>query len=137
MTDDVTTDGTPKPLKGWEHYAKAAELAATAGLIYQRAQDASQRRGGLAPDAHAGMFREMHSVAALAQVHATLATAPLSGNPPTAAGAAGLAPKGYQCPACMHSTATHRGHGCDVRGCDCPQPFGRITPGDPDPEATR
>lgn len=39
------------------------------------------------------------------------------------------APKGYKCPACKHSTAGHREHGCDRDGCDCPAPFGRIMPG--------
>ncbi|MEU0078451.1 hypothetical protein ABZY58_11195 [Micromonospora tulbaghiae] len=45
------------------------------------------------------------------------------------------APKGFVCPACQHSCASHREHGCDAVGCDCPQPFGRIMPGDPSPTA--
>ena len=43
------------------------------------------------------------------------------------------APKGYQCPVCQHSITVHRYHGCDVETCECPQPFGRILPGDSNP----
>ena len=43
------------------------------------------------------------------------------------------APKGHRCPACSHSTTVHRVAGCDVDGCDCPAPYGRIMPGDADP----
>lgn len=43
------------------------------------------------------------------------------------------APKGYVCPACQHSTAMHREHGCDIGSCECSQPFGRIMPADPPP----
>jgi hypothetical protein len=42
-------------------------------------------------------------------------------------------PKWHQCPECKHDIALHRMAGCDLRDCDCPQPFGRIIPGDPDP----
>ena len=39
------------------------------------------------------------------------------------------APKGYQCAAaCGHSIHVHREAGCDVEGCDCPAPHGRILP---------
>ncbi|WP_433460632.1 hypothetical protein [Micromonospora sp. CA-248212] len=75
MTDTTSAPTSPEPLTAsWQHNERAAELAATAQGIYQMAQDATRRNGGLSPEVHAGMFREMHAVAALAQVHATLAT---------------------------------------------------------------
>jgi hypothetical protein len=42
-------------------------------------------------------------------------------------------PKGYACPVCGHLTGNHRMHGCDVCGCECVAPFGRVLPGDPAP----
>ena len=42
-------------------------------------------------------------------------------------------PKAHECPACGHSVALHRMHGCDVGDCECCAPYGRIIPGDPDP----
>lgn len=45
-------------------------------------------------------------------------------------------PKWYACPVCHHDTAVHRMGGCDVRGCECSAPHGRILPGDPAPDAS-
>jgi len=46
---------------------------------------------------------------------------------PTHPAASMPAPRGYMCAAgCRHGIAVHREHGCDVDGCDCPAPFGRI-----------
>jgi hypothetical protein len=38
-------------------------------------------------------------------------------------------PKGWKCAAdCGRSVTVHREAGCDVDGCDCPAPFGRLMP---------
>jgi hypothetical protein len=75
MTDPKPEPTSPAPLTAsWQHKERAAELAATAQRIYQTVSDATREHGGMHPELHAGIFREMHAVAALAQVHATLAT---------------------------------------------------------------
>ena len=38
------------------------------------------------------------------------------------------APKGHTCVTCGHMTPVHREAGCDVSGCGCPAPFGRLMP---------
>lgn len=57
-----------------EHAAAAEELAAAAAKVYAVAGQLTEVNGGIDPELHAGLFREMSAVAQLAQVHATLAT---------------------------------------------------------------
>lgn len=117
-----------------QHAARAVELAAKAEAIHQGLANATEEHGAVRADLHAAFLAEMNALTGLAQVYATLATRP--GQTTAAFNAAtdplGPAPKSFRCPVCTHPTTLHREHGCDF-DCDCPQPFGRIAPGDPDP----
>lgn len=57
-----------------QHKARAEELAASAAKVYAVVGELTATNGGVEPTLHAGLFREMHAIAVLAQVHATLAT---------------------------------------------------------------
>ncbi|MEV1013854.1 hypothetical protein AB0I89_24175 [Micromonospora sp. NPDC049801] len=75
MTDPTPAPTSPAPLTAsWQHKERAAELAATARGIYQAINDARGEHGDLHPTLLNAHFQEMQAVAALAQVHATLAT---------------------------------------------------------------
>jgi hypothetical protein len=57
------------------HYREAERLAATVGREVQKTTDQARRLGLNWPELNAATWRDMAPVIALAQVHATLATA--------------------------------------------------------------
>jgi hypothetical protein len=61
-----------------EHKTLAEEFAEKAARVYSVVKEITEKQGGVEPHLHAALFREMHATAALAQVHATLAAAPVT-----------------------------------------------------------
>ncbi len=59
-----------------DHYSKAAHFAERAEQVHDVLAKATAESGGVRADFHVAFMAEAHALAALAQVHATLAAMP-------------------------------------------------------------